>query len=108
VRVAALYDIHGMLEPLEAVLRELEAERVDAIVIGGDAISGPQPLETNARLRELELPVHWIRGNGDKNGPATGAQRRAYRLTPSEPSICSVCFCICSCICTKMFLDCST
>jgi putative phosphoesterase len=66
VRVAALYDIHGMLEPLEAVLRELEAEEVDAIVIGGDAISGPQPLETNARLRELELPVQWIRGNGER------------------------------------------
>jgi putative phosphoesterase len=66
VRVAALYDIHGMLEPLEAVLRELEAEQVDAIVIGGDAISGPQPLEANARLRELELPVHWIRGNGER------------------------------------------
>jgi len=66
VRVAALYDIHGMLEPLDAVLRELEAEEVDAVVIGGDAISGPQPLETNARLRELELPVHWIRGNGER------------------------------------------
>jgi len=66
VRVAALYDIHGMLEPLEAVLHELEGEEVDAVVIGGDAISGPQPLETNARLRELELPVHWIRGNGER------------------------------------------
>jgi putative phosphoesterase len=66
LRVAALYDIHGMLEPLEAVLRELEAEDVDAVVIGGDAVSGPQPLETNARLRELELPVHWIRGNGER------------------------------------------
>jgi len=73
VRVAALYDIHGMLEPLEAVLRELEAEEVDAIVIGGDAISGPQPLETNARLCELELPVHWIRGNGERGlGPDAG------------------------------------
>jgi putative phosphoesterase len=66
VRVAALYDIHGMLEPLEAVLRELEAEEVDAVVIGGDAISGPQPIETNERLRALELPVHWIRGNGER------------------------------------------
>jgi predicted phosphodiesterase len=55
-----------MLEPLEAVLRELEAEEVDAVVIGGDAISGPQPIETNERLRALELPVHWIRGNGER------------------------------------------
>ena len=66
MRVAALYDIHGMLEPLEAVLRELEAEEVDAIVIGGDAVSGPQPLETDERLRALEPPVHWIRGNGER------------------------------------------
>ena len=66
MRVAALYDIHGMLEPLEAVLRELEHKEVDAVVIGGDAISGPQPLETNERLRALELPVHWIRGNGER------------------------------------------
>jgi predicted phosphodiesterase len=66
VRVAALYDIHGMLEPLEAVLTELEAEDVDAVVIGGDAISGPQPAETFERLRSLRLPSYWIRGNGER------------------------------------------
>jgi predicted phosphodiesterase len=66
VRVAALYDIHGMLEPLEAVLRELERERVDAVVIGGDAVSGPQPAETYALLHSLDLPLHWIRGNGER------------------------------------------
>jgi putative phosphoesterase len=73
LRVAALYDIHGMLEPLEAVLRELDDEDVDAVVIGGDAISGPQPRETNERLRALELPMHWIRGNGERAlGPDSG------------------------------------
>lgn len=66
MRVAALYDIHGMPEPLAAVLHELEAETVDAVVIGGDAVSGPQPAETNELLRALELPVHWIRGNGER------------------------------------------
>ena len=66
MRVAALYDIHGMLEPLEAVLRELEGEDIDEVIIGGDAISGPQPIETNERLRALELSVHWIRGNGER------------------------------------------
>jgi predicted phosphodiesterase len=55
-----------MLEPLEAVLAELERERVDAIVLGGDVIGGPQPAETLARLREVELPLHWIRGNGER------------------------------------------
>jgi putative phosphoesterase len=66
LRVAALYDIHGMLVPLEAVLEELEHEEVEAIVIGGDAVSGPQPAEVLALLRSLDGPVHWIRGNGER------------------------------------------
>jgi predicted phosphodiesterase len=66
VRVAALYDIHGMAVPLEAVLAELAGEEVDAVLIGGDAVAGPQPAETLALLRSLELPAHWIRGNGER------------------------------------------
>ena len=66
MRVAALYDIHGMLEPLRAVLRELEGEQFDAVVIGGDAISGPQPSETYALLQSIQAPMHWIRGNGER------------------------------------------
>ena len=84
MRVAALYDIHGMLEPLEAVLRELEHEDVDAVVIGGDAVSGPQPLETNECLRALELPVHWIRGNGER---ALGPDGADAVMDPSSESL---------------------
>jgi predicted phosphodiesterase len=40
-RVAALYDIHGNLPALEAVLREVDAEAPDAIVVGGDVLWGP-------------------------------------------------------------------
>jgi predicted phosphodiesterase len=62
-----------MLEPLEAVLAELEREDVDAVLIGGDAVAGPQPQETLERLRSLELPTHWIRGNGERAlGPDAG------------------------------------
>jgi predicted phosphodiesterase len=64
VRVAALYDIHGMVVPLEAVLAELGD--VDAVLIGGDAVSGPQPSETLELLRSLELQTLWIRGNGER------------------------------------------
>jgi predicted phosphodiesterase len=64
VRVAALYDIHGMVVPLEAVLAELGD--IDSVVIGGDAVAGPQPAETLALLRSLELPTYWIRGNGER------------------------------------------
>jgi predicted phosphodiesterase len=71
LRVAALYDIHGMAVPLEAVLAELAGEEVDAILIGGDAVAGPQPAETLELLRSLERPTHWIRGNGERAlGPA--------------------------------------
>ncbi len=41
VRVAALYDIHGNLPALEAVLYEVRHVRVDQVVIGGDAILRP-------------------------------------------------------------------
>ena len=66
MRLAALYDIHGMAVPLEAVLAELDGEEVDAVLIGGDAVAGPQPAETLALLRALERPTHWIRGNGER------------------------------------------
>ena len=53
MRVAALYDVHGNLPALEAVLAEVEREQVDAIVLGGDCIHGPQPRETLSRLQAL-------------------------------------------------------
>jgi predicted phosphodiesterase len=66
VRVAALYDIHGNLPALEAVLAEVEREDVDAIVIGGDIAAGPpQPRETIELIRSLP-DTHSIRGNADR------------------------------------------
>jgi 3',5'-cyclic AMP phosphodiesterase CpdA len=64
--VAALYDIHGNLPALDAVLDELRSQPPDAVVIGGDVAAGPMPLEVLARLRELPWPVHWLRGNADR------------------------------------------
>ena len=45
MRVAALYDVHGNLPALEAVLEEVEREGVDLIVSGGDVVAGPFPRE---------------------------------------------------------------
>lgn len=45
-RVAALYDIHGNLPALEAVVAELTD--VDHVVVGGDFLWGPMPAETLA------------------------------------------------------------
>ena len=66
MRVAALYDIHGNLPALEAVLEEIRREGVDRIVVGGDVLPGPMPLETLTRLLALDLPVQCIQGNGDR------------------------------------------
>ena len=51
MKVAALYDVHGNLPALEAVLPEVERERVDLVILGGDCIHGPRPVETPERLR---------------------------------------------------------
>jgi predicted phosphodiesterase len=64
--VAALYDIHGNLPALDAVLGELRADPPDAVVIGGDIAAGPQPVEVLGRLRSLPWPIHFLRGNADR------------------------------------------
>lgn len=65
MRVAALSDIHGNLPALEAVLREVEREGVDAIVVSGDTISGPWPAEVLERLVAVDALV--VRGNADRH-----------------------------------------
>src|SRR3954469_14724848 len=64
--VAALYDIHGNLPALEAVLEDVRRAGAEQIVIGGDVVPGPMPRETLDLLLGLEIPVGFIRGNGDR------------------------------------------
>jgi putative phosphoesterase len=64
LRVAALYDIHGNLPALEAVLADVDRDKVDAIVFGGDIASGPMPRETVELVRLLDDAV-FVRGNAD-------------------------------------------
>jgi putative phosphoesterase len=63
-RVAALYDVHGNLPALEAVLAD--ADEADLIVAGGDVVGGPFPAETLERLRALGDRVRWLRGNAER------------------------------------------
>jgi Icc-related predicted phosphoesterase len=65
MHVAALYDIHGNLPALEAVLDEIRQADVNQIIVGGDVVPGPMPRETIQRLLDLDLPVQFIHGNGE-------------------------------------------
>ncbi|MDQ3951411.1 MAG: metallophosphatase family protein [Actinomycetota bacterium] len=64
--MAALYDLHGNLGALDAVLSEARAEGVDLVVFGGDLAWGALPRETVERAADPRLPALYVRGNGDR------------------------------------------
>jgi len=66
VDVLALYDIHGNVDALDAVLADPRAAGADAVLVGGDAVPGPFARATLARLEALSVPMRWIRGNGER------------------------------------------
>jgi putative phosphoesterase len=66
MKVASLYDIHGNLPALEAVMKAIRQAGVELIVIGGDVIPGPMPRETLDYLLALDIPTKFILGNGDE------------------------------------------
>jgi putative phosphoesterase len=73
MRLATLYDVHGNIRALEAVLQEIPGDAT--IVVGGDVAVGPHPSETLERLRALGDRALWLRGNADRE------------LTPGEPGL---------------------
>lgn len=66
MRVAALYDIHGNLPALEAVVADVRHVGVDLVVVGGDVLPGPMPSECLDVLMGLDVPLRCICGNGDR------------------------------------------
>ncbi len=61
-----LYDVHGNLDALNAVVAEAQADGVDEWLLGGDYCAfGPWPVGTLERLRRLENAT-WLRGNGER------------------------------------------
>ena len=75
--IALLYDVHGNLPALEAVLADARERGATSGSIGGDvAVFGAWPAETIGRLRELP------------SGALAARQRRALvRATPpTRPS----------------------
>ena len=65
MRIAAIYDVHGNLPALEAVIEQVFAENVDRVVVGGDVVAGPMTGETIAYLKDVspKVPVDFIHGN---------------------------------------------
>jgi diadenosine tetraphosphatase ApaH/serine/threonine PP2A family protein phosphatase len=64
--LALLYDIHGSLPALDAVLAHADGLGVDSYLLGGDyGAWGPHPVECVERLRSLPHAT-WIRGNGER------------------------------------------
>lgn len=64
MRLAVLADIHGNLPALEAVLADVDEHKVDGILVAGDMVDGPYPLET---LHVLRARRSWmIRGNREE------------------------------------------
>ncbi len=83
--LAALYDIHGNLLALEAVLADARACGARSWVLGGDfALMGPWPDETLERLRALD-DARWLRGNADRwlvhSGDAPGTDLMSGALS---------------------------
>jgi putative phosphoesterase len=67
MKIAAIYDIHGNLPALEAVLSDIEREGVDVIVVGGDIVPGPMSRDVLEVLQSLGDRVNWIRGNCERD-----------------------------------------
>ena len=60
-----IYDVHGNLEALDAVLADAGEAGIGRFLLGGDyALFGLKPAETVERLRTLD--ARWIRGNVDR------------------------------------------
>jgi diadenosine tetraphosphatase ApaH/serine/threonine PP2A family protein phosphatase len=85
VSVAALYDVHGNLPALEAVLAEIEPLGVDEIVCGGDVVWGPMPSECLSLLRAAG--ARFVSGNCERTVLAGESERDRWcrdRLSAEE------------------------
>ena len=98
-----LYDVHGNLPALEAVLADARAPAPARWLLGGDyALFGAWPAETRRPPAASSTPRAWIRGNGERwtadpdarpttrscparSPPPRGARRRPRRRPGRAP-----------------------
>src|SRR5215218_5008820 len=88
-RVAAIYDVHGNLPALEALLKDLQSIDPDLIVVGGDVVAGPMPAEVLDRLAALGQSICFVRDNADREVLAAYGDRR-YRCGRPRGAHCCV------------------
>ena len=88
MKILALYDIHGNPDALGAVLADPRAADPDIVVVGGDAVPGPEASATLDRLEAVSAPVRWLRGNGEREvADAAGGDPAADDLTAGTAAI---------------------
>ncbi|MGD2143892.1 MAG: metallophosphoesterase family protein [Anaerolineae bacterium] len=63
IGLTVLADVHGNLPALEAVLADVGHHNVNDVIVAGDLVGGPRPLETIRLLRTLSSWI--IQGNSD-------------------------------------------
>jgi predicted phosphodiesterase len=63
---AALADIHGNVQALDAVLADPRCAAAEWVVVLGDVVTGTFPAETLDRLTALGDRVRFLRGNADR------------------------------------------
>src|SRR4051812_50082762 len=88
---ALVYDVHGNLPALEAVLADAAGQGADRYVLGGDyALFGGWPAETVDLLKTLTAAL-WIRGNGERwtnapgDAPDNPVVQGAIAAAPAPP-----------------------
>src|ERR671921_1215973 len=85
-RITAIYDVHGNLPALEAVLAELQNVNPDLIVVGGDVVAGPMPAEVLDRLVALSESTCFVRGNADRKVLAAYDGRYTDATDAADPA----------------------
>jgi predicted phosphodiesterase len=63
---AALADIHGNVQALDAVLADPRCAAAERVVVLGDVVTGTFPAETLDRLTALGDRARFLRGNADR------------------------------------------
>jgi len=86
--LALLYDVHGNLPALQAVLDDARARGADRWLLGGDyALFGPEPEGALEELRALE-PAMWLRGNGERWCAAPDDLGDVHPIVPAAIAAC--------------------